>query len=132
MTSVNCRYSTPCAPPTQCGPRRSAICEWAPLFHSMGMIKTPWFAWHIPAWITDKRALKHAPTQLAADFLSVLLNPELIHARKRLRILGLKDMPAREVVHGPVVGKACAVLRGDGGVEAESQKFHTQCREAIA
>jgi hypothetical protein len=39
-----------------------------------------------------------------------LLNPELVHSDKRIRIVDLEACPVTQISAGRVIGKACAVL----------------------
>ena len=52
-----------------------------------------------------------------------LLDPELIHAGKNRRVLGLKNVPKIEVDHGPVKGKSLSEMLEDMTGEFEAEKF---------
>ena len=52
-----------------------------------------------------------------------LSDPEIIHAGKNKRVLGLKNVPKIEVDHGPVEGKLLSEMLEDMTSEFEAEKF---------
>ena len=52
-----------------------------------------------------------------------LSDPEIIHAGKNKRVLGLKNVPKIEVDHGPVEGKLLPEMLEDMTGEFEAEKF---------
>jgi hypothetical protein len=56
------------------------------------------------------------------DGLFRLLNPELVHCGKRIRIVCLKARPVAQVGTGRVVGKACTILMKHTGIQLEAEE----------
>ena len=52
-----------------------------------------------------------------------LSDPEVIHAGKNKRVLGLKNVPKIESDHGPVEGKSLSEMLEDMTSEFEAEKF---------
>jgi hypothetical protein len=57
-----------------------------------------------------------------------LLNPELVHSDKRIRILSLKACPVTQISAGRVVGKAYVVLMLRTGIQLEPDEVEPEFR----
>ena len=61
--------------------------------------------------------------------LGRLLNPELVHSGKRIRIVGLKGPPVAQIGAGPIVGKAYAILMQDAAIQFETDELKAEIGE---
>src|SRR5688572_26650307 len=55
----------------------------------------------------------------------VLASPELVHAGKGRRMLGLEDMPSLEVAHGVFLGEPLLKFSAHAGVDLEAEELDT-------
>jgi hypothetical protein len=72
----------------------------------------------------ENRTQRSGPAE--ADRLGRLLDPELVHSGKRVRIVGLKRCPVAQLSAVRIVGKAHAILMQDAATQFETDELKAE------